>query len=322
MAPNTVSIIVPAYNAEKILPKCLDSILSQTYKDFEVILINDGSKDRTGEVADGYAAKDDRIKVIHKTNGGVSSARNEGLKIAAGEWVAFIDSDDWVDPRFLESFFTEGTADLMVGGYNTVGCHEVREASYDNVFVEDNRGLRELLKAHITDMTFLCPWAKMFRNSILKESSMIFDTNMKIGEDTAFVWEYLNKCSSISLCAGQFYNYYTESSDFKYAIDEDVALYTIQRLVTPLNDLGKKYEWDISEAKDYIITYYTWLYKLYVKSRYTIKDIPRLSMFFYNDWIKDYFTRNRNKSTDRMLVHVLLKLRLMPILFAVIKLYY
>lgn len=319
---DSVSIIIPAYNAEKILPKCLDSILSQTYKDFEVILINDGSKDRTGEVADGYAAKDDRIKVIHKTNGGVSSARNEGLKIAAGEWVAFIDSDDWVDPRFLESFFTEGTADLMVGGYNTVGCHEVREASYDNVFVEDNRGLRELLKAHITDMTFLCPWAKMFRNSILKESSMIFDTNMKIGEDTAFVWEYLNKCSSISLCAGQFYNYYTESSDFKYAIDEDVALYTIQRLVTPLNILGKKYEWDISEAKDYIITYYTWLYKLYVKSRYTIKDIPRLSMFFYNDWIKDYFTRNRNKSTDRMLVHVLLKLRLMPILFAVIKLYY
>lgn len=319
---DSVSIIIPAYNAEKILSKCLDSILAQTYQSYEVILINDGSKDRTGEIADSYAAKDSRIKVIHKVNGGVSSARNEGLKNAAGEWVVFIDSDDWVEPRFLESFFIGGTADLMVGGYNTVGCHEVREASYDNVFVEDNRGLRELLKAHITDMTFLCPWAKMFRNPILKESSMMFDTNMKIGEDTVFVWEYLNKCSSISLCEGQFYNYYTESSDFKYAIDEDVALYTIRRLVTPLNVLGKKYEWDISEAKDYIITYYTWLYKLYVKSRYTIKDIPRLSIFFYNDWIKDYFTRNRNKSADRMLVYALLKLRLIPVLFVVIKLYY
>lgn len=317
-----VSIIIPAYNAEKILSKCLDSILVQTYQSYEVILINDGSKDITGEIADFYAAKDNRIKVIHKANGGVSSARNEGLKIASGEWVTFIDSDDWVAPRFLESFFAGRTADLMVGGYNTVGCHEVREAAYKTKYAEAAEELTELLKSHITDMTFLCPWAKMFRTSILKESSMMFDTNMKIGEDTAFVWEYLNECSSISLCAGQFYNYYTESSDFKYAIDEDVALYTIKRLVTPLNLLGKKYDWDISEAKDYIITYYTWLYKLYVKSRYTIKDISRLTKFFYNDWIKDYFTRNRSRSTDRMLVYVLLKLRLMPILFAVIKLYY
>lgn len=322
MSEMLVSIIVPAYNAEKILPKCLDSILAQTYQSYEVILINDGSKDRTGEVADGYAAKDNRVKVIHKANGGVSSARNEGLKIAAGEWVVFIDSDDWVEPRFIESFFTGGYADLMVGGYNTVGCHEVREASYEAEYAATAGELAELFKSHITDMTFLCPWAKMFRNSILKESSMMFDTNMKIGEDTAFVWEYLDKCSSISLRSGQFYNYYTESSDFKYAIDEDVALYTIQRLVTPLNVLSKKYEWDISEAKDYIITYYTWLYKLYVKSRYTIKDIPRLSRFFYHDWIKDYFTRNRNKTTDRMLVYSLMKLHLMPVLFAVIKLYY
>lgn len=317
-----ISIIIPAYNAEKILPKCLDSILAQTYPSYEVILVNDGSKDRTGEIADSYAAKDSRIKVIHKVNGGVSSARNEGLKIAAGEWVVFIDSDDWVEQRFLESFFAGRTADLIVGGYNTVGCHEVREASYETEFAATAGELAELFKFHITDMTFLCPWAKMFRNSILKESSMMFDTNMKIGEDTAFVWEYLNKCSSISLCAGQFYNYYTESSDFKYAIDEDVALYTILRLVTPLNLLGKKYQWDISEAKDYIITYYTWLYKLYVKSRYTIKDISRLSKFFYNNWIKDYFTRNRNKSADRLLVYVLLKLRLMLVLFVVIKLYY
>lgn len=317
-----VSIIIPAYNAEKILPKCLDSILSQTYRSYEVILINDGSKDRTGEIADSYAAKESRIKVIHKANGGVSSARNEGLKIASGEWITFIDSDDWVEPRFLESFFNGRTADLIVGGYNTVGCHEVREASYGTEYAETDGELAELLKSHVTDMTFLCPWAKLFRNTILKESSMMFDINMKIGEDTAFVWEYLNKCTSIALCSGQNYNYYTEASDFKYAIDKDVALYTIQRLLKPLESLGREYNWDISEAKDYIITYYTWLYKLYVKSRYTINDISRLSKFFYNDWIKDYFTRNRTKSTDRMLVYVLLKLRLMPILFVVIKLYY
>ena len=91
-----ISVIVPVYNAEKTLRRCVDSILAQTFEDFELILINDGSKDQSGDICDEYAAKDPRVKTVHKTNGGVSSARNAGLCIAQGEYIAFIDSDDYI----------------------------------------------------------------------------------------------------------------------------------------------------------------------------------------------------------------------------------
>ena len=93
-----ISIIVPIYNMEQYLERCVDSILSQTYKDFEVILVNDGSTDNSDIICDDYAKKDQRIKVIHKRNGGLSSARNAGIKLSKGQWLLFIDSDDCVKP--------------------------------------------------------------------------------------------------------------------------------------------------------------------------------------------------------------------------------
>ena len=97
-----ISVIVPVYNVEKYLHRCIDSILAQTFTDFELLLINDGSKDRSGEICDEYAANDSRIRVFHKENAGVSKARNQGLDNAKGEWVTFIDSDDWVREDFLQ----------------------------------------------------------------------------------------------------------------------------------------------------------------------------------------------------------------------------
>ena len=97
-----ISVIVPVYNAEKYLNRCIDSVLAQTYTNFELLLINDGSKDRSGEICDEYAKKDNRIRVFHKGNAGVSKARNLGLDNAKGEWVTFIDSDDWVREDFLQ----------------------------------------------------------------------------------------------------------------------------------------------------------------------------------------------------------------------------
>lgn len=89
-----VSVIVPVYNVEKLLQRCIDSILAQTFTDFELLLIDDGSKDKSGEICDEYAAKDSRIRVFHKQNGGVSTARNLGIDKAQGEWIYFVDSDD------------------------------------------------------------------------------------------------------------------------------------------------------------------------------------------------------------------------------------
>ena len=99
MSNPKISVIIPVYNAESTLRRCVDSFLAQTFTDFECLLINDGSKDRSGEICDEYVARDSRVKVFHKENGGVSSARNVGLDNATGEWIAFVDSDDWVGGR-------------------------------------------------------------------------------------------------------------------------------------------------------------------------------------------------------------------------------
>ena len=112
-----VSIIVPIYNTFSTLYRCIDSILAQSYTDFELLLINDGSVDGSGFICDEYAAKDSRVRVCHKQNGGVSSARNLGLDNACGEWITFIDSDDYVLPSYLFRLTSCLDADWIIGGY-------------------------------------------------------------------------------------------------------------------------------------------------------------------------------------------------------------
>ena len=109
-----LSIIVPVYNTEKYLRECLDSILNQTMTDFELILVDDGSKDASGRICDEYAGKDGRIRVIHKQNEGACMARKAGVETACGEFVAFVDSDDWVGEKYLESFLYHSDADIVV----------------------------------------------------------------------------------------------------------------------------------------------------------------------------------------------------------------
>ena len=117
-----VSIIVPIYNSETHLSRCIDSILAQTYSDFELILVNDGSIDNSGKICDEYAQKDSRIIVIHKENGGTSSARNIGLEKSHGEYITFVDSDDTIYPNYLCTF--SYNADFEVAGLETIGNKE------------------------------------------------------------------------------------------------------------------------------------------------------------------------------------------------------
>ena len=122
-----ISIIVPVYNVDKYLNKCIDSIVNQTYKNLEIILINDGSTDNSGKICDEYANKDNRIKVIHKANGGISDARNKGLNIAKGEYIAFLDSDDCVEYDYIESLAKYADINTIVCcGYKRIKEKEVK----------------------------------------------------------------------------------------------------------------------------------------------------------------------------------------------------
>lgn len=106
--PFKISVIVPVYNVEKYLSRCIDSILSQTFTDFELLLVDDGSTDKSGEICDEYAKTDARIKVFHTENRGVSAARNLGIKEASADWISFVDSDDWVEDKYLSDLYGEG----------------------------------------------------------------------------------------------------------------------------------------------------------------------------------------------------------------------
>lgn len=187
----SISVILPIYNSERFLHHCIDSILAQTFTDWELLLIDDGSKDASGSICDKYAAKDERIRVFHKENGGVSSARNLGLDHAKGEYVVFVDSDDWVDDSYLNCLLPENREDLVC-------CSFEVEDSYKrnnwNVQLADSNETTEALEENLTKFAFCSVTCKSFRNSLIQENNVRFHEEITQCEDGLFVFDYLSVC--------------------------------------------------------------------------------------------------------------------------------
>lgn len=184
-----LSIIIPVYNVTDYLSGCLDSILLSEDRDLEVLLIDDGSTDGSGEICDRYAGEDDRVKVIHKANGGVSSARNLGLEKAAGDWITFIDGDDYVDSRLFEDFRksigrTEASVLIYYNHFFVVGDKiSASETSYDSDVISGDSFIKYLLSYREPSISVM--WNKFFRKDLL--SAVRFDADVKIGEDLLFL---------------------------------------------------------------------------------------------------------------------------------------
>lgn len=216
-----VSIIVPVYNAEKYLSECIDSILSQTYENIEIILIDDGSTDKSAQICDVYAAKDKRAAVVHKTNEGVSSARNDGLKAADGQLIMFVDSDDWIDPETCEtavSAMEESGADVVMWTYiSENNGNQSRKIIFGNDTVFEGADVKEKLHRRLLGLMgeelghpeladSLCPvWGKLYKKELILNNNISFVNLSEIGsyEDGLFNIEvfsqvekavYLNKC--------------------------------------------------------------------------------------------------------------------------------
>lgn len=190
-----ISIIVPIYKAENFLHKCLDSILSQSFEDYELILINDGSPDNSGIICDKYAAGDNRIRVVHQQNKGVSAARNAGIRIAQGEWLCFIDSDDFISRTYLEDFMKLHSADLLLQGYVTENENVViAEHSLNKVY----QGLEDAILEAEKQQILNSPCFKLFKRCIVTENNLLFDCNTSYGEDHLFTLSYLRFVKTIS----------------------------------------------------------------------------------------------------------------------------
>ena len=210
--PN-VSVIVPVYNAEGFLRECIDSILTQTYKDFELILVDDGSPDNSGAICDEYAQKDLRVCVIHKENGGVSSARNVGLEAARGEWVYFVDSDDRIEPYSLEHMIEKTEKyDLVVHGL--VNDYIYKGESSSNTYEEINANDYSSIIDR-TDRYGLLkgPVCKLFKLELIKKNGLHFDSTISYGEDTKFSFEYLACCNNLAFVPEHNYHYCFRNGD-------------------------------------------------------------------------------------------------------------
>ena len=202
-----ISIIVPIYNVEKYLNRCVDSILNQTFTNFECILVDDGSPDRCPQICDEYAKKDKRIRVIHKPNGGLSDARNAGIEVAQGEYLSFIDSDDWIHPQMLEILY-EGIAKnnvmLSVCAYEEVKTYKNFDKIENPVF-EIRNGMDFLIENNVTAV--IAP-NKLYHKSLFENIRYPVG---KIHEDEFVTYKILYKSWEIAYCGEKLYMYFVNS---------------------------------------------------------------------------------------------------------------
>ena len=206
-----ISIVIPAYNAEKTIRRAIDSLLKQTYKNIEVIVIDDGSHDGTAAVCAEIEQADARIKLVSINNAGVSNARNVGIDNCHGKYIAFLDADDYVEPEFIETFAfnINENVDLICSGYKVRAedgkyLFEQTVEAVELAKGEVYRGIEALQNAK----SFNVLWNKMFRKSIIDENHIRMDTRLSMGEDFLFILEYLDCCSNgIKLISKTDYNY-------------------------------------------------------------------------------------------------------------------
>ena len=240
-----VSIIVPVYNAEKYLPRCIDSILGQSFSDFELLLINDGSKDNSGKICDGYAANDSRVRVFHKENGGASAARNYGLDNATGKYVCFVDADDWVDKDYLKQLLPNEEEEMVVCSIRYEGN------TNKNLCISNKKRNKECIESTlhqmIDHMAVCSPCCKIMRRDIIERNQIRFDTDVSAGEDMLFICDYfsagLEKIRTLSL---PLYHYYVDDNESlsHRIVDFETTEYVLDCIKERIDKLSGVYEWN------------------------------------------------------------------------------
>ena len=245
MMQNLISIVVPVYKAEHYLQRCIDSILQQTYLNWELLLIDDGSPDSSGEIAEKYAKIDSRIRVFHKKNGGVSSARNLGVQASRGDYLTFVDSDDCVHEAFLERMTTGVPVDLVICGFkNEDRCvFQPPSGVYETLY-------RQPIVVDLVDVPYYLdsPWGKLFKRDVIFQNQLKFDEKLFLSEDTIFCYEYLACCDSLRIVSDLLYEYSgVWGGDAKYQIDNSEELEFIsKRGVDAIDKVATHFAVDIS----------------------------------------------------------------------------
>lgn len=234
-----ISIIIPIYNSEKTLQRCVDSILNQKFRDLELLLIDDGSSDKSGKICDRYAAIDERVKVFHKENGGASSARNMGLDYAIGQWITFVDSDDSLTDYAFELDWKNISEDLILFPFYfnyRNGTSELFSLKTSGII----NNLIPFFEKEFDQFIFRVPWSKLYRNELI--GNLRFDEKIKCGEDTLFVVNYLKNVKKCNVQEKPFYIFNQDLTLFyvKYQQSVESSIYALSMIYSAYEALNFK----------------------------------------------------------------------------------
>lgn len=254
-----ISVITPVYKVENYLKKCIDSILNQTFTDFELIIVDDGSPDSCGKIADEYGIKDSRVYVIHKENGGAPSARNAGIEKACGEYFYFPDSDDWIEPTYLEELYSlakKTEAQLVISGYTMEYYENNSSQSYavsvPERFYENKQEVRSHLHNYFDNMMMAVPWNKLYKASFVKEKKILFP-NLK-WDDLHFNMEIIMDIESVAISASSGYHFFRSRPGSETTTVFDGMLY--QKRKEQFEHILKVYEhWNIKDENILAVIY-------------------------------------------------------------------
>lgn len=236
-----VSVIVPCFNASKTIRKCVESIFSQVYTNWELILVDDGSTDNTAEICSQIAEIDSRVKFIRKKNGGVSSARNVGLKHVTGDYVLFLDSDDYLSEECFCAIDNKNVDILFFGILLFSDNGKVEKWSdVPNLVIEDVNDRQMFIKEYLVTDLFRSPCGKFFREDKIKNFS--FNENMKLGEDTDFVIRVVNDCNSFESVSNYYYccTDHRQVGPVKYRMSPEKSALHLRQIILSYKQLGVK----------------------------------------------------------------------------------
>ncbi len=274
-----ISIIVPIYNVEKYLNRCIESIVNQTYKNLEIILVDDGSPDNCPQICDEWKKKNNRIKVIHKKNGGLSDARNAGLDIAQGEYIAFVDSDDWILPNMYQKLMKvmkDTNSDIVQCNYERVLDDDCREIMNNNnpkvISFDAHDALKNLIEENNLNQMV---WNKLFKKELFE--NLLFEVGM-LNEDDFITYQLFSKANKIS---------YVDSKEYCYLIRNTSIMgesYSIKRL----DGLEARYR----------------QYNFYKKNYIDLAVICKKSLIFYLVYClqKTYSIKNKKEKKNATLI--------------------
>lgn len=312
MASSLISIIIPVYNTEKYLDRCIQSVLAQTYTNWELLLIDDGSTDSSWAICDKYAEQDSRIKVFHKENGGVSSARNLGLDNAKGEWISFIDSDDWVANQYLEILHQNGLYDFVTGYWSILNCDSFcSKPFYNQEFRKD--GIRTFLDINTGKLSY--PVCRLYRRSIIKNNRLRFDTKIHFAEDALFNLSYIRYIQTAKQTGDILYYYEKHENSLS---NKEIPWAELDRAISQIGAhitaLEKQFSWNGNRLRQY----YIWgviLRKHLTKLQYkkTIWEcVNGLKEIHKNKYVQQIFSNDIDvlKSKSRVLFDTFMKHKL------------